>query len=269
MQAIVKIYPSSFSQLVEGLDAIFQRPMAASSRHRRRPIPTSWRSTTSGGPGRACRRSRPRPGSISTWATSGCSSFEVGGGGFDWFGHPPANRTLTAYGLMEFQDMAKVHDVDPNLIDRTRKWLLGQQKSDGSWEPEGHSFHGGPSDSSNGRALDLLSTTAYIAWSVFSEHAGEPKAQTSLAYLQDRADAARDDPYVLALVANALLAIKPEGIATQATLDRLESLSGFRRMASSSGGDRTIRLPCRVAPCFSGRARAAASRRPRWRSWRW
>ncbi len=40
---------SSFSQLVEGLDAIFQRPTAASSRRRRQPIPTSWPSTTSGG----------------------------------------------------------------------------------------------------------------------------------------------------------------------------------------------------------------------------
>jgi hypothetical protein len=39
-------------------------------------------------------------------------SFEVAGGGFDWFGRPPANVTLTAYGLMEFRDMARVHDVD-------------------------------------------------------------------------------------------------------------------------------------------------------------
>src|SRR5579859_45010 len=43
-------------------------------------------------------------------------SFEISGGGFDWFGHPPANRTLTAYGLMEFADMAEVTDVDRRLI---------------------------------------------------------------------------------------------------------------------------------------------------------
>ena len=36
-------------------------------------------------------------------------SFEVGGGGFDWFGRGPANVVLTAYGLMEFADMAKVY----------------------------------------------------------------------------------------------------------------------------------------------------------------
>ena len=98
-------------------------------------------------------------------------SFEISGGGFDWFGHPPANRTLTAYGLMEFQDMAKVHDVDPNLIARTRRWLLDQQKPDGSWEPEGHSFHGGPAEPASGQAQARLGTTAYIAWSVFSGQA--------------------------------------------------------------------------------------------------
>ena len=47
-------------------------------------------------------------------------SFEIAGGGFDWFGNPPANRTLSAYGLLEFVDMAQVHEVDPELIERTR-----------------------------------------------------------------------------------------------------------------------------------------------------
>ena len=56
-------------------------------------------------------------------------SFEVSGGGFDWFGRPPANRTLTAYGLLEFADMAQVHDVDPKLIQRTRDWLMSQRNA--------------------------------------------------------------------------------------------------------------------------------------------
>ena len=45
--------------------------MAASNRPRQRPIPTFWRSTTSAGSARACRRSRPRRGSTFTWAISG------------------------------------------------------------------------------------------------------------------------------------------------------------------------------------------------------
>ena len=42
----------------------------------------------------------------------------VKGGGFSWFGNEPAHQILTAYGLLEFSDMAKVHDVDPALIAR-------------------------------------------------------------------------------------------------------------------------------------------------------
>src|SRR5262249_19054828 len=53
---------------------------------------------------------------------------------------------------------------------------------------------------------------------------GTFKSAATLGYLQAHADDARDDPYLLALVANALLAVYPEGIAAQSALDRLESL---------------------------------------------
>ena len=45
--------------------------------------------------------------------------FEVPGepGGFDWWGRAPANLFLSAYGLMEFLDMARVYPVDPDLLE--------------------------------------------------------------------------------------------------------------------------------------------------------
>src|SRR5258707_6533606 len=59
-------------------------------------------------------------------------TFEVPGGGFSWFGQAPANKILTAYGLMEFNDISKVSDVDPRSIERTRAWLATRQLADGS-----------------------------------------------------------------------------------------------------------------------------------------
>src|SRR5262249_36777429 len=91
--------------------------------------------------------------------------FEVQGGGFDWFGRPPATRSLTAYGLMAFQVMARVHGVDPKLIERTRAWLLGQRNADGSWSPEERGLSDDPTKAGQG-GLAKLSTTAYIAWAV-------------------------------------------------------------------------------------------------------
>src|SRR5689334_9436185 len=58
-------------------------------------------------------------------------------GGFDWWGKPPANLFLTAYGLMEFRDLAEVHPVDAELLPRIAGWLRKHQQADGSWKPEG------------------------------------------------------------------------------------------------------------------------------------
>ena len=38
----------------------------------------------------------------------------------DWYGSPPANESLTAYGLLEFQDMKEVYPVEEALIERIK-----------------------------------------------------------------------------------------------------------------------------------------------------
>ncbi|MGV8125314.1 MAG: hypothetical protein AB2L14_36675 [Candidatus Xenobiia bacterium LiM19] len=46
-------------------------------------------------------------------------TFEVPGGGFEWFASPPAHRLLSAYGLMEFNDMKAVLSIiDEKIIER-------------------------------------------------------------------------------------------------------------------------------------------------------
>ncbi len=231
VRAIVKIYPSTFSQLVEGLDAIFHLPYGCFEQASSTTYPNVLALDYLRRTGKSAPQVEATARQFINLGYQQLVTFEIKDGGFDWFGHSPANRALTAYGLMEFQDMAKVHDVDPNLIARTRRWLLAQQQADGSWEPEGHSFHGGPAEWSNGPALARLSTTAYIAWSVFSGQAVEPASQATRAYLEREAVMARDDPYVLALVANALLAIDRTGAAARPHLERLTSL----RQTSNQG----------------------------------
>ena len=173
-----EIYPSNFSQLVEGLDAIFRCPPGASSRPRRRPIPTCWRWTTCGGPSKSVPAVEAKAREYIHSGYQRLVSFEVSGGGFDWFGRPPANRTLTAYGLMEFEDMARVHDVDPKLIQRTREWLLRQRQPDGSWSNESRMLNDGLAGSVNrGGNLDLAAT-AYIAWAVFGSGQASEQAGT-------------------------------------------------------------------------------------------
>ena len=48
-------------------------------------------------------------------------------------GHGQGQLFLSAYGLLQLTDMAKVYPVDKAVLDRTAKWLFAQQAQDGSW----------------------------------------------------------------------------------------------------------------------------------------
>lgn len=140
-------------------------------------------------------------------------SFEVPGGGFEWFGNPPAHQVLTAYGLMEFADMAKVYAVDPNLLTRTRAWLESKQAADGTWTPD----KGGIAEGAINRQSDVFKTTAYIAWAL--AHTGEksPALQKATGWLRQHL-AGENDPYGLALAANAFY-LSGDKVAGRQTLE--------------------------------------------------
>ena len=140
-------------------------------------------------------------------------TFEVDGGGFSLFGNAPANPFLTAYGLMEFNDMAKVYPVDEALIERTAQWLLAQQESDGAWTDQGYSEHW--------HIDSKVPTTAYIAWVLIEAgYEDTPEVGRAISYIREFA-LQQEDGYSLALVANALAAYDPDDSMTRAVLDRL------------------------------------------------
>jgi len=217
-RAILKIYPSNFSQLVEGLEAIFRMPSGCFEQTSSTTYPNVLALDYLRRTGKSVPRVEAKAKQYIHLGYQKLLTFEVSGGGFDWFGRGPANRTLTAYGLMEFTDMAKVHDVDPKLIARTRHWLLKQQQADGSWLPEAHYIHEDPTR----RGSAELSTTAYIAWAVFTGHAADVKAAATKQYLLKHAPNSIADPYTLALVCNALAALDTRAAAPY--LERLEAL---------------------------------------------
>lgn len=160
-------------------------------------------------------------------------TFETPGGGFDWFGMPPAKTVLTAYGLMELHDMARVAPVDPALIDRARLLLVSRQSGDGSWPvDEGlHTWSGlaGP-----------LAATAYVTWAL-AHAGGAPEAvERGLGYLEGRVGDG-SDAYVLALAANAFAAARPRGETVRHLLDLLDRRQRQEGSASSwATGERTL-----------------------------
>ncbi len=116
--------------------------------------------------------------------------------GFEWFGQSPAHEALTAYGLMQFKDMATVTDVDPMLIERTRNFLLSRRDGKGGFSRNPQALD------TFGRAPDDV-TNAYIVWAVTEAGDGddiEPELNAAAAKAKTATD-----PYQRALVANALL----------------------------------------------------------------
>jgi hypothetical protein len=197
---LVKIYPGMFSQVVEGLDSILQMPFGCFEQTSSVTYPNVLvldylKQTKQLSP----EIQMKAEGFINT-GYQRLLSFEVNGGGFEWFGNPPANQILTAYGLMEFKDMAEVYEVDPNVIERTRRWLLARQQEDGSWAPDQAYLH----QESWGRIQNSnLPVTAYIAWALLESGYEGPETVKAVRYIKQHLNGA-NDPYILALCANAL-----------------------------------------------------------------
>ncbi len=124
-------------------------------------------------------------------------SYEVSGGGFSWFGEAPANRVLTAYGLMQFVDMAEVFPVDPALVERTRRWLASQQQVDGSFTPDASWLHDWSA------VQGPVATTSYIAWALAEAGERGETLRNALGFLRRSREALVGKPYLLALWAAA------------------------------------------------------------------
>ncbi len=121
--------------------------------------------------------------------------FEVQGGGFSMYGKKPADLVLTAYGLMEFTDMSRVHPVDPDLIRRTQRWLASHQQANGSWRSRA------ASRSKSG--LHVLRTTSYITTAMKRSGFKGKTLNRAMAYVRRHSKEAKD-AYTLALVGNLL-----------------------------------------------------------------
>jgi anti-sigma factor RsiW len=199
----VNVYPSTLADLQKGLDALLREPCGCFEQ-----------TSTSNYPNllilhylKESDQARPeverRARELLARGYEKLTSFECtdtarnARQGYEWFGGTaPAHEALTAYGLMEFRDMAQVYDVDKAMLERTRGYLLARRDGKGGFER-------------NPRALDTFGaapadiTNAYIVWSL-TEGGKDDDVSKELAALSAKAEGSKD-PYFLALVANSLI----------------------------------------------------------------
>jgi hypothetical protein len=121
------------------------------------------------------------------------TGFECKQKGYEWFGEDPGHEALTAYGLLEFLDMAKVRGVDPAMLERTRTWLLGTRDGQGGFKRERRALHTW--------VADKETSNAYITWALLT--AGSPASSLAREIESVRQAALKSkDSYLVAVAAN-------------------------------------------------------------------
>ena len=192
---VARFYPSRFSEVVEGLDSIFAEPYGCFEQTSSTTYPNVTALTYLQSVHKLTPEIEARAHRLIRDGYQRLLTFEVPGGGFEWFGRAPAHVGLTAYGVLEFTDMAQVTTVDKAMVKRTLEWLYSQQKTDGSWR-EGAGLHGwaaGP-------------MTAYVAWALADAGERSPGLRKALDYLRSHAEET-SSTYLKAVAANAFLAV--------------------------------------------------------------
>jgi len=146
-------------------------------------------------------------------------TFERPGGGFDWWGNGEPLVWLSAYGLQEFNDMAKVYPIDRGVIDRTQKWLMKQRGPDGTWSKIG-ATHG---ESIERMGDPRLLLTSYVVWALCDSGLKDKELEKSIAFIRAEVKKA-SNAYILALSANALAAWDANDDSTLEVLQKLAKL---------------------------------------------
>lgn len=214
-QLYVNVFPTFLSQAVEGMDSMLRTPNGCFEQTTSSAWPnvlvTHYMQETD----QITPEILARAEALMSAGYQRLLTFEHPGGGYSWFGtqDPAPFLSVTAFGLMEFSDMAKVHPVDEDMVARTRAYLLSQQESDGSWQgdqSEFFSFH-----------TSGLRNTAFTLWALASSDYSGAETELGLEYVKSQLSIDTADPYTLALVANAMALLAPNDALLADIMDHL------------------------------------------------
>lgn len=213
----VDVFPTYLAQAVQGLDSILQVPSGCFEQ----TTSTAWPNVLVTNYLKATGQTTPelllKAETLMSAGYQRLLTFEHPGGGFSWFGtqDPAPFLSVTAFGLMEFHDMARVHVVDEAMMARTLDYLLSQQQGDGSWKGDTSEFFS--------FQTSTLRNTAFTLMAIGSAQYRGSETTRAVQYVKDNVGGVQD-AYTLALAANALALVAPEDSMLDTLLERLSSM---------------------------------------------
>ncbi len=148
-------------------------------------------------------------------------TFETEQGGFNWWeGDKFGNTILSAIAIQMLTDTREVHDaVELAVVNRTSQFLEQTNRWDGSWA-EVPELHAG----NEGLGASALRTTCYVNWSLaYGGFKNSPAMEKSTGFIEQHLPS-EQDPYTIALCANALAASQPSSANLPPAIDKLVAL---------------------------------------------
>jgi hypothetical protein len=135
LRGTLKIYPSLIGHLFESIEGIMERPhgcgeQTISSTYPSLLVLRAYKRNGAEPPEKIGARAR-------RYLRTGYErllNYRAESGGFSyWGGDASANLSLTAYALRFLHDAQEFTEVDEDVVDSARAWLVSAQRTDGSW----------------------------------------------------------------------------------------------------------------------------------------
>lgn len=201
LEVTLNAFPTTLAGIQKGLDGILQEPNGcfeqASTSNYPNVMTMQYMEDNNLADPAVTRRSKE----LMQKGYAKLAGYECKQKGYEWFGGDPGHEALTAYGLMQFRDMQKVHAVDDAMLRRTADWLLARRDGKGGFLRNDKAL-----DSFGGAPPEV--TDAYITWALCES--GQKDIDKEVAHAVGLAEKS-DDAYVVALAAAAAIdANKPD-----------------------------------------------------------
>ena len=107
-------------------------------------------------------------------------------GGYSLYGNAPAEPVITAFGLMEFNELSEVYEVEEKVIDDMVEYLFGVQNVNGSFDYNSVYIGGAAS-------CDEYAMNAYITWALSEVVPDDGRLEKSINYLENKMDKIDDN----------------------------------------------------------------------------
>jgi hypothetical protein len=208
LNAELKIYPNLMAHVFEGIEGILQRPYGCGEQTISSTYPNLMVL-------RYLKHNNISSPAIETKARENLKAgyqrllnYKAKDGGFSYWGYGEANLSLTTYALRFLYDAKEFLDIDQDIIEETKEWIIKKQQEDGSWNPNSYW--------AKDNILQTLYTTRILSslGKVQSDSSKESSNQSELSTTKARTSALKylsthisnnDDPYQLSLYALALM----------------------------------------------------------------